>query len=60
LFSGRAQGASAAASSSYITRNNRYYSTIREGGAENLQNFTEAAGLPKYNFDIQTPGILSF
>jgi hypothetical protein len=26
----------------------RYYSTIREDGAENLQDLSETAGLPKY------------
>jgi hypothetical protein len=27
----------------------RYYSTIREGGAESLLGLTETAGLPKYH-----------
>jgi hypothetical protein len=27
----------------------RYYSTIREGGAESLQGLIETAGLPKYH-----------
>jgi len=33
----------------------RYYSTIREDGAESLQGLTETAGLPKYH-TISGPG----
>jgi hypothetical protein len=36
----------------------RYYSTIREGGAESLQDLSETAGLPKYLTDI--PGVRLF
>jgi hypothetical protein len=34
----------------------RQYLTTREGGAENLQDLSETAGLPKYLIDMEAPG----
>ena len=48
----------AAGSSIHGARDRRQYSTIREDGAESLQDLSETAGLPKYLFDIQGPGFL--
>jgi hypothetical protein len=43
-------------SSFHPARDRRQYSTIREGGAESLQDLSETAGLPKYLIDIQVSG----
>ena len=37
----------------------RYYLTIREGGAESLQDLHETAGLPKYQKILRQPGFFS-
>jgi hypothetical protein len=40
----------------HLPQDKRQYSTIREDGAESLQDLSETAGLPKYLIDIQVPG----